>query len=110
MLSADMLKAKFYTEKMWNSAPSDVRLVAAKDIHFEPDAERSGNPDAVSRFVTNCLSGIAWAVLIIAFLNFANFAIAEAPLRMRRVKSVKRAMRPNLMSSDALRFMSIRSI
>ena len=86
---AAMLKAKFYTEKMWNSAPSDVRLVAAKDIHFEPDAARSVNPDAVSRFVTNCLSGIAWAVLIIAFLNFANFAIAEAPLRMRRVNTRK---------------------
>lgn len=86
---AAMLKAKFYTEKMWNSAPSDVRLVAAKDIHFEPDAERSGNPDAVSRFVTNCLSGIAWAVLVIACLNFANFAIAEAPLRMRRVNTRK---------------------
>ncbi|MBR6903722.1 MAG: ABC transporter permease, partial [Bacteroidales bacterium] len=86
---AAMLKAKFYTEKMWDSAPSDVRLVAAKDIHFEPDAERSVNPDAVSRFVTNCLSGIAWAVLIIAFLNFANFAIAEAPLRMRRVNTRK---------------------
>ena len=86
---AAMLKAKFYTEKMWNSAPSDVRLVAAKDIHFEPDAERGGNPDAVSRFVTNCLSGIAWAVLLIAFFNFANFAIAEAPLRMRRVNTRK---------------------
>ncbi|MBR3465801.1 MAG: ABC transporter permease, partial [Bacteroidales bacterium] len=86
---AAMLKAKFYTEKMWNSAPSDVRLVAAKDIHFEPDAVRGGNPDAVSRFVTNCLSGIAWAVLLIAFLNFANFAIAEAPLRMRRVNTRK---------------------
>ena len=86
---AAILKAKFYTEKMWNSAPSDVRLVAAKDIHFETDAEHGGNPDAVSRFVTNCLAGIAWAVLIIAFLNFANFAIAEAPLRMRRVNTRK---------------------
>ncbi len=86
---AAMLKAKFYTEKMWNFAPSDVRLVAAKDFHFEPDAVRGGNPDAVSRFVTNCLSGIAWAVLLIAFLNFANFAIAEAPLRMRRVNTRK---------------------
>jgi len=86
---AAMLKAKFYTEKMWNSAPSDVRLVAAKDIHFETDAMSGINLDAVSRFVVNALSGIAWAVLIIAFLNFANFAMAEAPLRMRRVNTRK---------------------
>lgn len=64
-----------------------VRLVAAKDIRFETDAE--SDHGTVSRFVTNCLAGIAWAVLIIAFLNFANFAIAEAPLRMRRVNTRK---------------------
>ena len=86
---AAMLKDKFYTEKIWESAPSDVRLVAAKDIHFETDATGYSNLDAVSRFVVNCLAGIAWAVLIIAFLNFANFAIAEAPLRMRRVNTRK---------------------
>lgn len=87
---AAMLKAKFYTEKLWESAPSDVvRLVAAKDIHFETDATGFSNLDAVSRFVSNCLAGIAWAVLLIAFLNFANFAIAEAPLRMRRVNTRK---------------------
>jgi uncharacterized membrane protein len=86
---AAMLKAKFYTKKTWESAPSDVRLVAAKDIHFETDAMSGINLDAVSRFVVNALSGIAWAVLIIAFLNFANFAMAEAPLRMRRVNTRK---------------------
>ena len=86
---AAMLKDKFYTEKIWESAPSDVRLVAAKDIHFETDATGFSNLDAVSRFVVNCLAGIAWVVLIIAFLNFANFAIAEAPLRMRRVNTRK---------------------
>ena len=87
---AAILKAKFYTEKIWESAPSDVvRLVAAKDIHFETDATGFSNLDAVSRFVVNCLAGIAWVVLIIAFLNFANFAIAEAPLRMRRVNTRK---------------------
>ena len=86
---AAMLKDKFYTEKIWESAPSEVRLVAAKDIHFETDATGFSNLDAVSRFVVNCLAGIAWAVLIIAFLNFANFAIAEAPLRMRRVNTRK---------------------
>ena len=87
---AAMLKDKFYTEKLWESAPSDVvRLVAAKDIHFESDATGYSNLDAVSRFVVNSLAGIAWAVLIIAFLNFANFAMAEAPLRMRRVNTRK---------------------
>jgi putative ABC transport system permease protein len=86
---AAMLKDKFYTEKIWESAPSEVRLEAAKDIHFETDATGYSNLDAVSRFVVNCLAGIAWAVLIIAFLNFANFAIAEAPLRMRRVNTRK---------------------
>ena len=87
---AAMLKDKFYTEKIWESAPSDVvRLVAAKDIHFETDATGFSNLDAVSRFVVNCLAGIAWVVLIIAFLNFANFAIAEAPLRMRRMNTRK---------------------
>ncbi|MBR6174581.1 MAG: ABC transporter permease [Bacteroidales bacterium] len=81
------VKERFYS-RVKSESPV-VRLTAVKDIHFEPDAERSGNPDAVSRFVTNCLSGIAWAVLLIAFLNFANFAIAEAPLRMRRVNTRK---------------------
>ncbi len=65
-----------------------VRLEAVNDIHFETDAS-NGYRDQTSRFVSNCLSGIAWAVLIIAFLNFANFAIAEAPLRMRRVNTRK---------------------
>lgn len=64
-----------------------VRLVATKDIRFETDVE--SDYGTVSRFVTNCLAGIAWAVLLIAFLNFANFAIAEAPLRMRRVNTRK---------------------
>lgn len=64
-----------------------VRLVAAKDIRFETDAE--SDHGTVSRFVTNCLAGIAWSVLIIAFLNFANFAIAEVPLRMRRMNTRK---------------------
>lgn len=86
---AAMLKDNFYTEKIWESAPSDVRLVAAKDIHFETDATGFSNLDAVSRFVVNCLAGIVWVVLIIAFLNFANFAIAEAPLRMRRMNTRK---------------------
>lgn len=86
---AAMLKAKFYTQKIWDSAPSDVRLVAAKDIHFESDATGYSNLNAVSRFVVNSLAGIAWVVLIIAFLNFANFAMAEAPLRMRRVNTRK---------------------
>lgn len=81
------VKERFYS-RVKSESPV-VRLTAVKDIHFENDAFRDVNPDAVSRFVTNCLAGIAWAVLIIAFLNFANFAIAEAPLRMRRVNTRK---------------------
>jgi len=65
-----------------------VRLEAVNDIHFETDASY-GYRDQTSRFVSNCLACIAWAVLLIAFLNFANFAIAEAPLRMRRVNTRK---------------------
>ncbi len=84
---AAAVKERFYS-RVKSESPV-VRLIAVKDIHFENDAFRDVNPDAVSRFVTNCLAGIAWAVLIIAFLNFANFAIAEAPLRMRRVNTRK---------------------
>ena len=81
------VKERFYS-RVKSESPV-VRLTAVKDIHFENDAFRDVNPDAVSRFVTNCLAGIACAVLIIASLNFANFAIAEAPLRMRRVNTRK---------------------
>ena len=91
--SEDTLAARIIDNYEWlrkaqarTGAPV-VRLVAAKDIRFETDAE--SDHGTVSRFVTNCLAGIAWAVLIIAFLNFANFAIAEAPLRMRRVNTRK---------------------
>ena len=84
---AAAVKERFYS-RVKSESPV-VRLIAVKDIHFENDAFRDVNPDAVSRFVTNCLSGIAWAVLIIAFLNFVNFAIAEAPLRMRSVNTRK---------------------
>ena len=84
---AAAVKERFYS-RVKSESPV-VRLTAVEDIHFENDAFRDQNPDAVSRFLTNCLSGIAWAVLIIAFLNFANFAIAEAPLRMRRVNTRK---------------------
>jgi putative ABC transport system permease protein len=87
---AAALKTKFYTDNMKVTSESpEVRLTAVKDIHFENDAVKFRNPDTVSRFVVNCMSGIAWAVLIITFLNFANFAMAEAPLRMRRVNTRK---------------------
>lgn len=78
---------EWYQKEQTRTGAPVVRLVAAKDIRFETDAE--SDYGTVSRFVTNCLAGIAWAVLIIAFLNFANFAIAEAPLRMRRVNTRK---------------------
>ena len=78
---------EWYQKEQARTGAPVVRLVAAKDIRFETDAE--SDYKTVSRFVTNCLAGIAWAVLIIAFLNFANFAIAEAPLRMRRVNTRK---------------------
>ena len=91
--SEDTLAARIIDNYEWlrkaqarTGAPV-VRLVAAKDIRFETDVE--SDHGTVSRFVTNCLAGIAWVVLIIAFLNFANFAIAEAPLRMRRVNTRK---------------------
>ncbi len=91
--SEDTLAARIIDNYEWlrkaqarTGAPV-VRLVAAKDIRFETDVE--SDHGTVSRFVTNCLAGIAWAVLIIAFLNFANFAIAEAPLRMRRMNTRK---------------------
>jgi len=78
---------EWYQKAQARTGAPVVRLVAAKDIRFETDVE--SDHKTVSRFVTNCLAGIAWAVLIIAFLNFANFAIAEAPLRMRRVNTRK---------------------
>ena len=86
---AAKLKERFYSSEDLDDEPCEVRLMAVNDIHFEDDAVRYNKQDAVSRFVVNCLAGIAWAVLIIAFLNFANFAIAEAPLRMRRVNTRK---------------------
>jgi putative ABC transport system permease protein len=86
---AAKLKERFYSSEDLDDEPCEVRLMAVNDIHFEDDAVRYNKQDAVSRFVVNCLAGIAWVVLIIAFLNFANFAIAEAPLRMRRVNTRK---------------------
>ena len=87
---AAALKTKFYTDNIRGTSESpEVRLTAVNDIHFENDAIKYRNPDTVSRFVVNCMAGIAWAVLIIAFFNFANFAMAEAPLRMRRVNTRK---------------------
>ncbi len=87
---AAALKTKFYTDNIRGTSESpEVRLTAVNDIHFENDAIKYRNPDTVSRFVVNCMAGIAWAVLIITFLNFANFAMAEAPLRMRRVNTRK---------------------
>ena len=86
---AAKLKERFYSSEDLDDVPCEVRLMTVNDIHFEDDAVRYNKQDAVSRFVVNCLAGIAWAVLIIAFLNFANFAIAEAPLRMRRVNTRK---------------------
>lgn len=86
---AAKLKERFYSSEDLDDEPCEVRLMAVNDIHFEDDAVRYNKQEAVSRFVVNCLAGIAWVVLIIAFLNFANFAIAEAPLRMRRVNTRK---------------------
>lgn len=86
---AAKLKERFYSSEDLDDEPCEVRLMAVNDIHFEDDAVRYNKQEAVSLFVVNCLAGIAWAVLIIAFLNFANFAIAEAPLRMRRVNTRK---------------------
>ena len=79
--------SKYYSQQAEKAGAPVVRLVAAKDIHFETDVPQYETP--VSRFVTNALAGIAWTVLFIAFLNFANFAMAEAPLRMRRVNTRK---------------------
>ena len=79
--------SKYYSQQAEKAGAPVVRLVAAKDIHFETDVPQYETP--ASRFVTNALACIAWGVLLIAFLNFANFAMAEAPLRMRRVNTRK---------------------
>ena len=79
--------SEYYSQQAERSGAPVVRLVAAKDIHFETDVPQYETP--ASRFVTNALACVAWGVLLIAFLNFANFAMAEAPLRMRRVNTRK---------------------
>lgn len=66
-----------------------VRLVNVRDIYYEQDVDYEIFTQKGSRKATGILLAIALLVIVIAAINFINFASALAPVRMKMVNLQK---------------------
>ncbi len=83
---AEEIKSKFYSENETDSLSPAVRLVRANDIHFETEREEQGT---ANRFVVCSLLAIAILVLVVALINFVNYAMAVSLFRIREMNTMK---------------------
>lgn len=66
-----------------------TRLFPVKEVHFHSQGEANAVESARNRRVVGLLSGIACLILVIAGINFANFTMALAPMRIKSVNTQK---------------------
>lgn len=66
-----------------------VRLIAAPDIYFERDVSYEMFAPKGNRTTTDILLAIAILVVVIASINFVNFASALTPVRMKMINLQK---------------------
>lgn len=64
-----------------------IRLFPMKDIYFY--SETGDDVDSGDRTITFLLLGIACLIVLIAGINFTNFSMALAPVRMKSVNTQK---------------------
>lgn len=61
-----------------------VRLHLVKDIYYSKDIVFDGNPRG-DKMTSNILFSIAILIVVIAAINFLNFAMATTPLRLKSI-------------------------
>lgn len=66
----------------------DVRLTALPDVYYETDT-MSDRAQKGSRTTTAVLSAIALLIIIIASINFVNFATSLTPMRIKSINTQK---------------------
>ncbi len=66
-----------------------IRLVNIRDIYFERDVTYEFFPKKGSRTTSDVLLGFALLVIVIASINFVNFASALTPVRMKMINLQK---------------------
>ncbi|MCC8063428.1 MAG: ABC transporter permease [Rikenellaceae bacterium] len=79
----------------------DVRLTALPDVYYETDT-MSDRAQKGSRTTTAVLSAIALLIIIIASINFVNFATSLTPMRIKSINTQKVLGSPVSMLRKAL--------
>lgn len=67
---------------------SAIRLTSLPDIHFTTDTEFDANPKS-NPAITNVLQSVALLIILIAAINFVNFAMSLSPLRIKSINTQK---------------------
>lgn len=79
----------------------DVRLTALPDVYYETDT-MSDRAQKGSRTTTAVLTAIALLIIIIASINFVNFATSLTPMRIKSINTQKVLGSPVSMLRKAL--------
>ena len=70
----------------WEEEGVSFRLTALPDIHFTTDVMGDMTPKA-NRAILLILFAVGISILVIAAINFTNFSIALAPMRLRNINT-----------------------
>lgn len=80
------IQERFYKQKGDSSV---IRFTPMKELHFETGMITSEQIKTTTHFVVYTLLGIAIVILLIAVVNFAHFAMAIMPFRIRKINALK---------------------
>ena len=72
------------TQAQWRKG---FRIAQIHDAHFERDVK--ANVPSANKAITITLAAIAFLLILIAIINFINFAFAEIPFRIKNINTRK---------------------
>ncbi len=72
----------------WKKNSMDLRLTALSELHYLKNVSYDSTPKA-SRQTTMVLFTIAFAIIVIAVINFTNFYTALVPMRIKSINTQK---------------------
>lgn len=84
----DVLIAKLVKEKAGENEDFGIRLTPITELHFTQDMKYDGISKA-DRTTMSVLFSVAIIILLIAAINFLNFALALVPLRVKSINIQK---------------------
>ncbi len=88
---AGQLAADFVAEhaaSLRNRGITDIRLRPLEELYFGPRARWDSTP-AGNRLTTDILLAIALLIIVIATINYVNFSVALAPVRIKSITTRK---------------------